>query len=72
MKDPFMVQHMSEYPGSDYEWERPAESIHIWTAGLPHDLSAGVHQIVVSATDQYGNEYEEIAIFEVCGREDHE
>jgi hypothetical protein len=65
MKDPFMVKHMAEYPGSYYEWERPAESIHIWTVKLPANLEAGIHKIVVSATDEYGNEYEEIAIFEV-------
>lgn len=65
MKDPFMVNHMAEYGDTYYEWERPAESIHIWISELPQDLAAGIHKIKVSATDQYGNEYKEIAIFEV-------
>ena len=65
MRDPFMVKHMAEYGDTYYEWERPAESIHIWTSKLPADLASGAHKIIVSATDQYGNEYEEISIFEV-------
>ena len=65
MRDPFMVKHMAEYGDTYYEWERPAESIHIWTSKLPADLASGTHKIIVSATDQYGNEYEEISIFEV-------
>ena len=65
MRDPFIVKHMAQYPDSYYEWERPAESIHIWTSPLPADLASGAHKIKVRATDQYGNDYEEIAVFEV-------
>jgi predicted phosphohydrolase len=65
MKDPFMVEHMAEYGDTYYDWEKPAESIHIWTSGLPLDLTAGIHKIIVSATDQYGNEYKEISLFEI-------
>jgi hypothetical protein len=65
MQDPFMVNHMAEYGDTYYEWERPAESIHIWVSALPEDLAPGMHKVQISATDQYGNDYKQIAVFEV-------
>jgi hypothetical protein len=41
------------------------ESFHVWTCPVPADLSAGVHDVVVSTTDVHGNSYRQRMVFEI-------
>lgn len=65
MKDPFAVRYFTNYQQLFYEWISVDISNHIWTLNLPSDLKEGVHKISVKGTDEYGNEYQQTAIFEI-------
>jgi hypothetical protein len=65
MTDPFARQLLLDYPDLYDEWIGCSPTRHIWVADLPAGLSPGVHKIVVSVTDEYGNNYKDAALFEI-------
>jgi hypothetical protein len=46
-------------------WTGPQRTAHIWAMPLPDDLAAGVHSLVVEATDSYGQTHSSRTLFEV-------
>ena len=46
-------------------WTGPKRTAHIWAMPLPDDLAAGVHSLVVEATDSYGQTHSSQTLFEV-------
>jgi hypothetical protein len=65
MTDPFARQLLLDYPDLYDEWIGCSPTRHIWVADMPTGLAPGVHKIVVNATDEYGNNYKEAALFEI-------
>ncbi|MDZ7342135.1 MAG: calcineurin-like phosphoesterase family protein [candidate division KSB1 bacterium] len=47
------------------QWISPERSTHLWIGALPTQLAVGPHTLVVSATDQFGQRYSTVQIFEI-------
>ena len=43
----------------------PIYSSHLWALPVPEDLGVGVHSVEVTATDMYGETYEDSMVFEI-------
>jgi hypothetical protein len=65
MKDPFAERYYSKNKSYFEPWMSVGVSSHMWAAYLPENLSAGMHKLGVVAKDEYGNEYQQTAIFEI-------
>jgi hypothetical protein len=65
MIDPFAAHLLHDYPDLYDEWIECGLTRHMWITDLPNGLGTGVHKIEVSATDEYGNSYNESALFEI-------
>lgn len=65
MKSPFFDELLKNNRDKFQSWINPCLSNHFWTSPLPADLKPGLHTIVVSTTDQFGNRFSGKAIFEI-------
>ena len=65
MIDPYFQNIYQNNSQSYYDWFQPEATTHLWTVPLPADLTPGVHKIQVITTDQYGENYQSVRIFEV-------
>lgn len=64
MEDPYLKDLYTRYK-DEFRNLKSYVSAHIWTAPLPKDLDSGLHRIIVTTTDQYGNRYKACSFFEV-------
>ncbi|MCX7765541.1 MAG: calcineurin-like phosphoesterase family protein [Candidatus Sumerlaeia bacterium] len=65
MIDPYFNDLYTQYKDTYKSWVNPVPSKHICTTPLPQDLKPGFHKVAVTATDQYGNTYRSVRIFEI-------
>ena len=65
--DPFIDDLYERNNAVKKPWVKPEVSSHIWTAKLPHDLSAGTHCVVVEAVNEYGDKVSGRIALEVTG-----
>jgi hypothetical protein len=63
--DPFYEQIYLAMKKELPTWIRPEPSTHLWIGALPTPLAAGVHQLIVTTTDQFGATYRSSQIFEI-------
>ncbi len=64
-EDPYFVSLHATYPSEFPNWVKPEKSVHIWTAPLPADLKPGIHRIVVTSTNQWGERFQAARIFKI-------
>ena len=65
MKDPYLVELYKQTETVIKRPIKPQKSFNIWTAPLLENLKPGVHKIVVTTKDQFGNIYTANKIFEI-------
>jgi hypothetical protein len=65
MVDPFVQGLHENYQQYYLSWIKPRISNHIWTAPVPDDLDTGIHSITVTATNQWGEKFQDSRIFEI-------
>jgi hypothetical protein len=63
--DPFVEELFQRHGDSVKSWLRIRPSSHLWVAGLPRGLGAGVHTLTVRATDEYGRKHTAHRVIEV-------
>ncbi len=65
MKDPFFLEMYNRFKDEVPNWLQPDVSSHIWTAPMFSELEPGVHKIVVTTVDQFGQKFSAARIFEI-------
>ncbi len=63
--DPFIELLFEEFLNSDDAYPTPDRSSHIWELPLPAGLNIGLHHIVVSSTDEFGQTQQGTFSFEI-------
>ena len=63
--DPFIESIFEKYRGTDDAYPTPDRSAHIWEAPLPDNLSTGLHQLVVTTLDEFGQAQRGTFTFEI-------
>lgn len=63
--DPFIELLFEEFLNSDDAYPTPDRSSHIWELPLPAGLNIGLHHIVVSSTDEFGQIQQGTFSFEI-------
>jgi hypothetical protein len=64
-KDPFIEAYFTEYKSIIPSFAEVAPSDHIWAAPLSIGIASGQHTLTVHVLNQYGDEYQQTALFEV-------
>ncbi len=67
MPDPFVEDLYARNEATKKPWIKAEVSSHIWSARLPHDLSAGVHRVTIEAINEYGDPLSGRMALEVTG-----
>jgi hypothetical protein len=65
--DPFVQEVYERNRNTKKPWVEAGKSSHIWQGGLPADLPAGTHRVVVRGTDEYGRAHVTFMVLEVTG-----
>lgn len=63
--DPYVERVHAQYAESDSAYGRPVRSSHIWEANLPTSLTPGLHQVIVTSEDEFGQRQRGTFTFEV-------
>lgn len=63
--DPYMERAAVSFAGTDEAFGEPTRSSHIWEAGLPNDLEPGIHRVVVTTEDEFGQRQRGTFSFEI-------
>jgi len=60
----FFKEMREEHDDHFLGWIQPIETTHIWRAGFPGDLNAGIHKLEVWTRDMYGQEFTQTKVLE--------
>lgn len=52
--DPYVERIHAQYADSDSAYGRAVRSSHIWETDLPNGLTPGIHQVIVTSEDEFG------------------
>lgn len=63
--DPFIEMLFEKYEGTEDRFSDPARSAHIWELKLPQNLNAGIHHLVVTSRDEFGQSRRGTYSFEI-------
>ncbi|NKB32879.1 MAG: hypothetical protein GKR91_07255 [Pseudomonadales bacterium] len=63
--DPFIEALYEEYLNTEDAFSTPDRSSHIWELAMPDNLNAGLHRIVVTSTDEFGQSQRGTFTFEI-------
>ncbi len=63
--DPYVERAVIRYAETDSAYGRATRSSHIWQADLPGDLEPGIHSVVVSSEDEFGQRQRGTLSFEI-------
>lgn len=63
--DPYVVMQHSRFADTADAFTPPVVSSHIWQSDLPPGLVPGVHEVTITARDEYGQEFEASLTFEL-------
>lgn len=64
--DPYVERIHAQYAESDSAYGRPVRSSHIWEAKLPDNLTPGLHQVIVTSQDEFGQAQRGTFTFEIA------
>ncbi len=65
MPDNLVDNMIKNNPTLFKNWMHAENTSHIWVAALPNNLEKGLHTLVASVIDEYGNKFYDTLIFEV-------
>jgi len=63
--DPFVESQYTKFVNTDDAFATPALSSHIWEYRLPATLNSGLHSIVITSEDEFGQKQTEASTFEI-------
>lgn len=63
--DPFMERAFERFAGTENAFAAPEPSLHIWEFDLPDSLGPGLHSVVVTTEDEFGQEHRGVFSFEL-------
>lgn len=63
-KDPFVEKTITQFPNSYRGFEAEFSS-HIWESELPDNLASGIHSLVVTSIDEFGQTKRGVLTFEI-------
>ena len=63
--DPFMERAFERFAGTENAFSPPEPSLHIWEFDLPDSLGPGLHSVVVTTEDEFGQEHRGVLSFEL-------
>lgn len=63
--DPFVESQYTKFVNTDDAFATPALSSHIWEYRLPTTLNSGLHSIVITSEDEFGQKQTEASTFEI-------
>lgn len=66
--DPFVEYVHAQLADTEDEFGRATRSSHIWQAALPDSLESGLHHVVVTSEDEFGQHHRGTFTFEVLDR----
>ena len=63
--DPFLERAQARFADTDSAFSNPTRSSHIWQISLPENLAPGLHRVVVTSEDEFGQQQQGRFSFEI-------